>query len=109
MPHNGKSTTVVLYALLLFTGGLMKSWSAPALNNPVMAEIVPAHCRNLIFAFDRCFEGADLPSEHIILRVPNETHIFDFYSFIEFYSLTENIPRVLASEISWASCTFLAT
>lgn len=58
MPLNGEPSSVALYAVLLFTGGLMKSWSQPALNNPVMAEIVPAHCRSLIFAFDRSFEGA---------------------------------------------------
>ncbi len=57
MPRNGQPATVAAYATLLFVGGLMKSWSAPALNNPVMAEIVPPHCRSLIFAFDRCFEG----------------------------------------------------
>lgn len=41
------------------------SWTPPALNNPVMAEIVPQHCRSLIFAFDRCFEGARLRDAHM--------------------------------------------
>lgn len=58
LPLNGQPQSVAQYALLLFTGGLMMSWTPPALNNPVMAEIVPAHCRSLIFAFDRSFEGA---------------------------------------------------
>lgn len=34
------------------------SWAGPACNNPAFADIVPAHMRNLAFAFDRCFEGA---------------------------------------------------
>jgi len=34
------------------------SWAGPACNNPAFADIVPAHMRNLVFAFDRCFEGA---------------------------------------------------
>lgn len=38
--------------------GVLKVWAAPACNNPVFAEIVPPHLRNLIYAFDRCFEGA---------------------------------------------------
>ena len=34
------------------------TWAAPACNNAAFAEIVPAHMRNMIFTFDRCFEGA---------------------------------------------------
>jgi hypothetical protein len=44
---------VVAYAVLLLAFGLMKSWSAPACNNPIFSMLVPAHCRNLIYAFDR--------------------------------------------------------
>lgn len=58
MPLNGENATVATYAVLLLAFGLMKSWSAPACNNPIFSVLVPAHCRNLIFAFDRCFEGA---------------------------------------------------
>ena len=43
---------------MLVTMGLLKTWAAPACNNPVFAEIVPPHLRNMIYAFDRCFEGA---------------------------------------------------
>lgn len=57
MPLNGETMTVVAYAVLLLIFGLMKSWSAPACNNPIFSLLVPAHCRNLIYAFDRCFEG----------------------------------------------------
>ena len=46
-----------LYAAALVTMGLLKSWSQPACNNPIFAEIVPPACRNMIYAFDRCFEG----------------------------------------------------
>lgn len=53
MPLNGEPATVVAYAVLLLGFGLMKSWSAPACNNPIFSMLVPAHCRNLIYAFDR--------------------------------------------------------
>ena len=53
MPLNGEPATVVAYATLLLAFGLMKSWSAPACNNPIFSMLVPAHCRNLIYAFDR--------------------------------------------------------
>lgn len=71
MPHNGTTGTVAAYAVLLFLGGLTMSWTPPALNNPVMAEIVPQHCRSLIFAFDRCFEGAGSCDAHMGNGVPN--------------------------------------
>lgn len=32
--------------------------AATACNNPIFSEIVPPHMRNLIYAFDRSFEGA---------------------------------------------------
>lgn len=44
--------TVHVAVFLFF--GLVKSWSGPACNNPIFAEIVPAHLRNLIYACDRC-------------------------------------------------------
>lgn len=53
MPLNGEPSTVAAYAALLLAFGLMKSWSAPACNNPIFSMLVPAHCRNLIYAFDR--------------------------------------------------------
>lgn len=58
LPQNGQPATVVLYGCILITMGVLKVWAAPACNNPVFAEIVPPHLRNLIYAFDRCFEGA---------------------------------------------------
>ena len=58
MPLGGSPGIVALYITVMVTFGLMKSWSAPACNNPVFAEIVPARLRNMVYAFDRCFEGA---------------------------------------------------
>ena len=58
LPENGEPGTVALYGWVLVTMGILKTWAAPACNNPVFAEIVPPHLRNMIYAFDRCFEGA---------------------------------------------------
>ncbi len=58
LPFGGSPGIVALYVTVMVVFGLMKSWSAPACNNPVFAEIVPAHMRNMVYAFDRCFEGA---------------------------------------------------
>ena len=58
LPENDKPATVALYGLILVTAGVLKVWAAPACNNPIFAEIVPPHMRNLVYAFDRCFEGA---------------------------------------------------
>ena len=45
------------YGLVLLVKGVLTSWAAPACNNPVFAEIVPPDMRNLVYAFDRSFEG----------------------------------------------------
>lgn len=58
LPRNGQAGSAALYGAILVTMGLLKVWAAPACNNPVFAEIVPPHMRNMIYAFDRCFEGA---------------------------------------------------
>lgn len=58
LPRNGAHDTMVLYIILFFLQGLVISWAAPSCNNPIFAEIVPQKKRNLIYAFDRCFEGA---------------------------------------------------
>lgn len=58
LPRDGRPSTVALYAAVLLTFALLKAWPAPACNNPVFAEIVPPRQRNLVYAFDRCFEGA---------------------------------------------------
>ena len=38
--------------------GALNAWPAPACNNPIFAEIVPARLRTFIYAFDRSFEMA---------------------------------------------------
>ncbi|KAL3131568.1 hypothetical protein ABBQ38_007869 [Trebouxia sp. C0009 RCD-2024] len=58
LPENDKPGTVAMYACALVAMNSLGTWAAPACNNPAFAEIVPPHMRNLIFAFDRCFEGA---------------------------------------------------
>lgn len=58
LPYDGGSETVFWYGVVLFLMGLSISWAAPACNNPIFAEIVPSHMRNMIYAFDRSFEGA---------------------------------------------------
>jgi MFS family permease len=47
-----------IYAVSVFTFAVLTAWPAPCCNNPIFAEIVPAHQRNLVYSFDRCFEGA---------------------------------------------------
>ena len=58
LPDNGQPGTVALHACALVAMNCLGTWAAPACNNPAFAEIVPPHMRNMIFAFDRCFEGA---------------------------------------------------
>ena len=58
LPENGKPGSVALYACALVAMNSLGSWAGPACNNPAFADIVPPHMRNLVFAFDRCFEGA---------------------------------------------------
>lgn len=58
LPEDGKPGSVALYACALVAMNSLGSWAGPACNNPAFADIVPGHMRNLVFAFDRCFEGA---------------------------------------------------
>ncbi|CAD7698676.1 unnamed protein product [Ostreobium quekettii] len=58
MPSNAAPATVAGYVLICFVYGLLISWAAPACNNPIFAEIVPAERRSVIYAFDRCLENA---------------------------------------------------
>lgn len=57
LPMDGEPPTVALYAVAIFFFALLTSWPAPCFNNPAFAEIVPDHLRNLVYSFDRCFEG----------------------------------------------------
>jgi MFS family permease len=58
LPLNGEPATVALYAVVIALFSLATAWPAPCANNPIFSEIVPVRLRNLVYAFDRCFEGA---------------------------------------------------
>ncbi|XP_074590526.1 uncharacterized protein LOC141846393 [Curcuma longa] len=50
-------STGVVHGLVMFIMGLSISWNAPATNNPIFAEIVPAKSRTSIYALDRSLES----------------------------------------------------
>ncbi|KAL4422801.1 hypothetical protein ABPG75_008998 [Micractinium tetrahymenae] len=58
LPMDGEPGTVWLYRAIITAFAILTAWPAPCCNNPAFAEIVPAAQRNLVYAFDRCFEGA---------------------------------------------------
>ena len=47
-----------LYTATIAVFGGTISWCSAACNSPLFAEVVPPEQRALIYAFDRCFEGA---------------------------------------------------
>ncbi|KAL2343047.1 hypothetical protein Fmac_004332 [Flemingia macrophylla] len=49
-------STAFMHGLVFFILGLLRSWNAPATNNPIFAEIVPEKSRTTIYALDRSFE-----------------------------------------------------
>ncbi|KAL6782703.1 hypothetical protein ACKKBG_A07800 [Auxenochlorella protothecoides x Auxenochlorella symbiontica] len=58
LPMDGSTPTFVLHLIVILLFAMLTAWPGPCCNNPVFAEIVPAAQRNLVYAFDRCFEGA---------------------------------------------------
>ncbi|XP_049366428.1 uncharacterized protein LOC125831278 [Solanum verrucosum] len=54
LPNDPK--TAFLHGLFLFVLGFCTSWTSPATNSPIFAEIVPERARTSIYALDRCFE-----------------------------------------------------
>lgn len=59
LPDGGSSVfVVVIYAVTIFIFAVLTAWPAPCANNPIFSEIVPPSQRNLVYSFDRCFEGA---------------------------------------------------
>ena len=58
LPRAGAAGHVGAYVAVLALAGLVNAWPAPACNNPIFAEIVPAGARTLIYSFDRSFEMA---------------------------------------------------
>ncbi|ESQ50584.1 hypothetical protein EUTSA_v10023180mg [Eutrema salsugineum] len=45
-----------IYLLTLFLMGLTITWCGPAINSPILAEIVPPTHRTMVYAFDRALE-----------------------------------------------------
>lgn len=58
LPRANAPAYVGAYVAVSVINGLLNSWPAPACNNPIFAEIVPASHRNIVYAFDRSFEMA---------------------------------------------------
>lgn len=58
LPLDGAHSTVAKYCVVIACMGLLITWAATACNNPIFAEVVPAHARSLVYAFDRSFESA---------------------------------------------------
>ncbi|XP_060171307.1 uncharacterized protein LOC132602483 [Lycium barbarum] len=50
-------SSIFAHGLVLFVSGFFISWTAPATNNPIFAEIVPEKERTSIYALDRSFES----------------------------------------------------
>ena len=53
LPYDATTAMAMVYGGLLALMGVLISWAAPACNNPIFAEIVPPHLRNMIYSFDR--------------------------------------------------------
>ncbi|EFH60402.1 hypothetical protein ARALYDRAFT_900245 [Arabidopsis lyrata subsp. lyrata] len=47
-----------IFLVTLFLMGLTITWCGPAINFPILAEIVPPKHRTMIYAFDRALEGS---------------------------------------------------
>ncbi|KAL1215983.1 hypothetical protein V5N11_008929 [Cardamine amara subsp. amara] len=47
-----------IFLVTLFLMGLTITWCGPAINSPILAEIVPTKHRTMIYAFDRALEGS---------------------------------------------------
>eukprot|EP00892_Ulva_mutabilis_P011286 jgi/Ulvmu1/852/UM100_0003.1 len=58
LPTASISDHFALYCTVIVAFGILTPWCGPGCNSPIFAEIVPASKRSLIYAFDRCFEGA---------------------------------------------------
>lgn len=53
LSYSATTAMALVYGGLLALMGVLISWAAPACNNPIFAEIVPPHLRNMIYSFDR--------------------------------------------------------
>jgi len=62
------AAAVPSYLAVFVLGGLVNAWPAPACNNPIFAEIVPARSRTLVYAFDRSFEMVRTRFFYVLFR-----------------------------------------
>lgn len=58
LPTDSISSHFGLYTTVVVIFGLVTTWCGAGCNSPMFAEIVSPSKRSLIYAFDRCFEGA---------------------------------------------------
>lgn len=58
LPTESITDHFALYCAVIVAFGVLTPWCGAGCNSPIFAEIVPATKRSLIYAFDRCFEGA---------------------------------------------------
>jgi hypothetical protein len=58
LPTASLSAHFGLYLGVILVFGLVTTWCGAGCNSPIFADIVPPAKRSLIYAFDRCFEGA---------------------------------------------------
>lgn len=69
------AAAVPSYLAVFILGGLVNAWPAPACNNPIFAEIVPARSRTLVYAFDRSFEMVSFSFEKFLKRERKEKKV----------------------------------
>lgn len=58
LPLSAGAWATAQYAAVLVTMGLLITWATPAATNPIFSEIVAPHMRQIVYSFDRSFEGA---------------------------------------------------
>ncbi|GAB4823909.1 hypothetical protein N2152v2_010955 [Parachlorella kessleri] len=58
LPLSSGGGAMAAYTVVLGTTGLLITWADTACNNPILSEICLVHLRNLVYSFDRSFEGA---------------------------------------------------
>jgi hypothetical protein len=58
LPKEHLTAQFPLYLSVIVIFGLFITWCGSGCNSPIFAEIVPMDKRSLVYAFDRCFEGA---------------------------------------------------
>lgn len=114
LPLNGEFLTSCMYGAVLVCIGTLGPWAAAACNNPIFAEIVPSSHRNMIYGFDRSFEGA-----LAALTAPLVGHFAKVYGYSGHVEVTGNpeidIPNARALGTSlffwlmvpWSICLLL--